>query len=48
MTSIENYLADIENSSFSVESSSLASVENVYIARAESIPGPIIINILAT
>jgi hypothetical protein len=48
MTSIENYLAGIENFSPSIESSSLASIESVYIARAESIPRPIITNILTT
>jgi hypothetical protein len=48
MTNIENCLASVENPSPSIESGFLASIESVYIARAESIPGPIIINILAT
>jgi hypothetical protein len=48
MTNIKNYSASIENPSPGVESSSLASIESVYIARAESIPRPIIVNILAT
>jgi hypothetical protein len=48
MTSIENYLAGIKNSSPGVESGSLASIESVCAARAESIPGPIIVNALAT
>jgi hypothetical protein len=48
MTNIENYLASIENLSFNIESSSLANIKSIYIARAESIPGPIIVNILVT
>jgi hypothetical protein len=48
MTSIENYSADIENPSPGAESGSSASVESVYIARIESIPGPIAANALAT
>jgi hypothetical protein len=48
MTSIENCLAGIENPSPSIESSSLASAESIYTAKAESIPGPIIVNTLAT
>jgi hypothetical protein len=48
MTSIENYSAGIENPSPGVESGSLASAESVYIARAESVPGPIIVNVSAT
>jgi hypothetical protein len=48
MTNIENYSAGIENPSPGIKSGSLASIESVYIARAENIPGPIIVNILAT
>jgi hypothetical protein len=48
MTNIENYLTSIENSSPNIESGSLASVESIYTARVESIPGPIIINVLTT
>jgi hypothetical protein len=48
VTNIENRSADVENPSPSIESGSLVSVESVYIARAESIPGPITANILAT
>jgi hypothetical protein len=48
MTSIENYLAGIENPSPGVESGSLANVESVYIARAESVPGPIVANVSVT
>jgi hypothetical protein len=48
MTNIENYSAGIENPSPSIESGSSASAESAYIAKAENIPGPIIVNILAT
>jgi hypothetical protein len=48
MTNIENYLANIENFSPGIKSGSLASIESVYIARAESIPRPIAVNISAT
>jgi hypothetical protein len=48
MTGIENCLANIENPSPSAESGSLASVKSVYIARVESIPGPIVVNTPAT
>jgi hypothetical protein len=48
MTNIENYLAGIENPSPSAESGSSASAESVYIAKAESIPRPIIVNTSAT
>jgi hypothetical protein len=48
MTGIENYSAGIENPSPGVESGSSASAESVYIARAESVPGPITANIPAT
>jgi hypothetical protein len=48
MTDIENYSAGVENPSPGIESGSSASAESVYIARIESIPGPIIANILAT
>jgi hypothetical protein len=48
MTNIENYLASIKNPSLGIESSFLANIKSVYIARAENIPGPIIANILIT
>jgi hypothetical protein len=48
VTSIENYLAGVENPSPSVESGFSASIESVYAARVESIPGPIIANTPAT
>jgi hypothetical protein len=48
MTSIENYLTDVENSSASAKSSSSACAESVYMARAESISGPIAANTSAT
>jgi hypothetical protein len=48
MTSVENCLAGVENPSPGVESGSLASAESVYVARAESIPGPIAVNIPTT
>jgi hypothetical protein len=48
VTSIENYLAGVKNPSPDIESGSLASAESVYAARVESIPRPIIVNILAT
>jgi hypothetical protein len=48
MISIENYLAGVKNPSPSAESGSSASAESVYIARVESVPGPIIANIPAT
>ena len=48
MTSIENRSAGIKNPSPGVESGSLASVESVYIARAESVPRPIAANAPAT
>jgi hypothetical protein len=48
MTSIENYSAGIENPSPGVESGSSANAESVYIARVESVPGPIIANAPAT
>jgi hypothetical protein len=48
MTNIENYLANIENSSPGIESGFLASIKSIYIARAENIPRPIAANIPAT
>ena len=48
MISIENYLAGVENLSPGAESGSSASVESIYAARAESIPGPIAANTPAT
>jgi hypothetical protein len=44
MTNIENHLAGIENPSPGTESGSSASIESVYVARAESIPRPIAAN----
>jgi hypothetical protein len=48
VTSIENRSASIKNFSPGIESGFSVSVESVYIARAESVPGPIAANILAT
>jgi hypothetical protein len=48
VTNIENYLAGIKNPSPGIESGSLVNAKSVYIARAESVPRPIIANILVT
>jgi hypothetical protein len=48
VTGVENCLAGVENPSSGIESGFLASIESVYVARAESVSGPIVANILAT